>query len=250
MTLLFPDSAIARMPAAPKFQTVVADPAWQPRDALPGPGRGASKHYSTMSTPDIRSLAYRLPPIADDALLFLWRLSSMPFDGLDVCRAWGFEPVSEIVWVKVPKASPDILIEKAVRVVERDEPVVDTADVSMIRAGEMMRLAGARVFESARAVRMLLGHYVRLSHEVCIIAARKGAASRILAHDVPSVFFAPLGRHSEKPAAFYDIVERLAPGPYLELFARTPRNDQWTCMGDELGSRLDLPLAPSGDPTK
>lgn len=31
------------------------------------------------------------------------------------------------------------------------------------------------------------------------------------------------GAHSVKPAGFYDIVERVSPGPYLELFARQPR---------------------------
>lgn len=35
--------------------------------------------------------------------------------------------------------------------------------------------------------------------------------------------------HSSKPPAFFDIVERVSPGPYCELFARTPRLgwDHW-----------------------
>lgn len=33
----------------------------------------------------------------------------------------------------------------------------------------------------------------------------------------------PRGRHSEKPDQFYDLVERISPGPYLELFARRTR---------------------------
>ncbi len=39
----------------------------------------------------------------------------------------------------------------------------------------------------------------------------------------------PTGPHSSKPAAFYDLVERVSPGPYLELFSRTPRMgwDAW-----------------------
>ncbi len=197
------------------FQTMVADPPWAPRDALPGPKRGAKKHYTTLSTRDICAL--RLPPVASSGLLFLWRLASMPFDGLDVCKAWGFEPVSEIVWVKTPRAGA----------------------LSRGRLGELV--GGMR----SRKVRILLGHYVRASHETCIIAARPGAASTIKAHNIPSVLFAPLGRHSEKPAAFYRLVETLAPGPYVELFAREPRNERWTCIGDELGQKLDLPLAPS-----
>jgi len=43
--------------------------------------------------------------------------------------------------------------------------------------------------------------------------------------------------HSEKPPAFLDLVERVAPGPYLELFARTPRLgwDSWG-LGYEIGA--------------
>lgn len=39
----------------------------------------------------------------------------------------------------------------------------------------------------------------------------------------------PKGRHSAKPDAFLDLVERISPGPYVELFARTPRLgwDSW-----------------------
>lgn len=39
----------------------------------------------------------------------------------------------------------------------------------------------------------------------------------------------PRGAHSEKPAAFMDTVERVSPGPYVELFCRQPRFgwDHW-----------------------
>lgn len=44
-----------------------------------------------------------------------------------------------------------------------------------------------------------------------------------------SWFVWPRGAHSAKPAAFYDAVEAVAPGPYLELFARQARLgwDSW-----------------------
>lgn len=47
----------------------------------------------------------------------------------------------------------------------------------------------------------------------------------------------PRGRHSEKPAAFADMVERVSPGPYVELFARAPRLgwDHWG-HGYEIGA--------------
>ncbi len=46
---------------------------------------------------------FPLPPLAPDALLFLWRVSSMPEEGLRIVRAWGFVPKSELVWLKKTK---------------------------------------------------------------------------------------------------------------------------------------------------
>ena len=48
-----------------------------------------------------------------------------------------------------------------------------------------------------------------------------------------NVIIAPRGRHSEKPDAFYDLVERISPGPRLELFARRARLSGWDYSGDE-----------------
>lgn len=179
------------------FRTIVADPPWSFGDKLPGPGRGARKHYATMSVEDICAL--KLPPIGPDALLFLWRVSSMVEEAARVARAWGFRPVSEIVWVKTTAGGD---------------------------------------------VRMGMGRYSRLCHETCMIATRGQGRLFIKDHGIPSVLQAPRREHSEKPEAFFDLVERLAEGPYLELFARRQRPN-WACVGDALGSRLDLPLAPS-----
>jgi N6-adenosine-specific RNA methylase IME4 len=46
-------------------------------------------------------------------------------------------------------------------------------------------------------------------------------------------FQAPRGDHSEKPAAFYDMVERASFEPWVELFARRGRAN-WTVWGDEM----------------
>lgn len=76
-----------------------------------------------------------------------------------------------------------------------------------------------------------MGRQVRASHETCVIAVR-GRPERLSA-SIRSTFSAPAGRHSEKPECFYtDVVEKLSPGPYVELFARTDRSG-WTCIGDQ-----------------
>jgi N6-adenosine-specific RNA methylase IME4 len=83
----------------PRASVLVADPAWQFGDRLPGLARGADKHYATMSIEDICAL--ELPPLADDCVLFLWRVASMQDEALRVIRAWGFNgPKSELIWLK------------------------------------------------------------------------------------------------------------------------------------------------------
>lgn len=73
-----------------------------------------------------------------------------------------------------------------------------------------------------------LGHYWRKAHEVCLFGIRGKAAARD--HATPSLVLAPRTRHSAKPEALQDGVERVSPGPYLELFARR-RRERWTTWG-------------------
>lgn len=77
------------------YRVIVADPPWQFGDALPGPKRGATSHYETLSLGALKN--FPLPPIADDAMLLLWRVAAMQQEALDVVKAWGFKVKSEIV---------------------------------------------------------------------------------------------------------------------------------------------------------
>ncbi len=79
-------------------RALIADPPWRFGDSLPGLTRGASNNYPTLTVAQI--CKYPLPPIQDNALLFLWRVASMQQEALDVAKAWGFVPKTEIVWVK------------------------------------------------------------------------------------------------------------------------------------------------------
>ena len=49
----------------------------------------------------------------------------------------------------------------------------------------------------------------------------------------------PRGQHSAKPEAFQDLVERVSPGPYLELFARRQRLG-WDTWGNEALNHVTL----------
>jgi N6-adenosine-specific RNA methylase IME4 len=52
----------------------------------------------------------------------------------------------------------------------------------------------------------------------------------------------PRGGHSIKPEAFFELVESVSPGPYLELFARRER-PCWRSWGDESLNSAGLALS-------
>lgn len=83
------------------FRVIYADPPWSFNDHLPGKGRGASKHYHCLALDDI--INYSLPPIAEDAWLFLWRVHTHQEEARYVMRAWGFNYCSEVIWKKLTK---------------------------------------------------------------------------------------------------------------------------------------------------
>ena len=114
----------------------------------------------------------------------------MPQEALDVMTAWGFEPKTEIIWLK-------------------------------------KTCTGRRWFG--------MGRTVRAEHESCLVGTRGKPVTR--SRSVRSTFEAVAGRRSEKPERFYDIVEALREGPYVELFragtARAGRVSGTSCrIGD------------------
>jgi N6-adenosine-specific RNA methylase IME4 len=65
---------------------------------------------------------------------------------------------------------------------------------------------------------MGMGNYFRVSTELVLF----GVKGEMRTQDMATVnhFTARRGQHSAKPQAFYDLVGKSSPGPYLELFAR------------------------------
>jgi N6-adenosine-specific RNA methylase IME4 len=78
-------------------------------------------------------------------------------------------------------------------------------------------------------VSMKTGYYFRGATEHVLFAVR-GSLRLQTIEGIPTGFLWPrIGQHSVKPPAFYDVVEKASPGPYVELFARAPRLgwDHW-----------------------
>lgn len=72
-----------------------------------------------------------------------------------------------------------------------------------------------------------VGHYLRMNTEFAILATM-GKPITPTEKPLSSWYVWPRvmsGRtaHSRKPSPFLDVVEQVSPGPYVELFARTPR---------------------------
>lgn len=82
------------------FRVLTADPPWRFSDALPGRTRGASRQYRTLTLDQLK--AFKLPELADDCVLFMWRVASMQREAFEVAEAWGFRtPERELVWRKM-----------------------------------------------------------------------------------------------------------------------------------------------------
>ena len=77
-----------------------------------------------------------------------------------------------------------------------------------------------------------LGYWTRKQTEICLLGTR--GTPRRLATDVPDLVNAPRRGHSVKPDEVYWRIERLLPGPYLELFARGDGlRKGWTRWGND-----------------
>lgn len=85
-----------------------------------------------------------------------------------------------------------------------------------------------------------LGNYLRNATEQLIFAT-KGKAP-VLYKSQPNWGFFPLQDHSHKPEEQFAIIERVSPGPYLELFARraVSSDKDWSVWGNEVDSDISL----------
>ena len=83
-----------------KYKVIYADPPWKYKEDW---GNGGFKHsYPAMDTEEIKNLSVQ--DICDDEChLYLWVTNPFIKDGLEVCKAWGFEFKTLITWIKTYK---------------------------------------------------------------------------------------------------------------------------------------------------
>jgi N6-adenosine-specific RNA methylase IME4 len=115
----------------------------------------------------------------------------------------------------------------------RDQAAVVIDAWGFVATGSEIIWVKGRVARDKPIYHIGLGNYVRMAHEILLIAKRGRPPCKRTSQ--PSVFFAPRRRHSQKPDEIYPIIEGIADGPYLELFARQ-RREGWDGWGDQIDS--------------
>lgn len=177
------------------YGVIYADPAWA-FDTWSDKGADRDAPYDTMSIDEIKNL--RVADLArSDCLLAMWAIDPLLDRAFEVIEAWGFRYVTVgFYWCKTQASMPHH---------------IDLAEL-------------ARLFP------MKKGYYTRGNPEPCLFAVR-GSPARLDAA-VRKLVFAPAPIHSAKPDQIQDDIERLAPGPYCELFARR-RRPGWDGWGNQ-----------------
>lgn len=87
-----------------KFSVLLADPPWR-YDFAEADSRAVENQYPTLTAPEIAdyedATGRRVRDMpADDAVLYLWAPNPKLTEALDVLTGWGFEYVTNLVWIK------------------------------------------------------------------------------------------------------------------------------------------------------
>lgn len=91
-----------------------------------------------------------------------------------------------------------------------------------------------------------VGYYLRNNTEHVVFASR-GKPQPPESPPISTWYVWPRGEHSVKPDGFFDLVEQVSPGPYLELFARRQRLG-WDTWGNEALNHVELSAMAEQEP--
>jgi N6-adenosine-specific RNA methylase IME4 len=164
-----------------------------------GKQRSADRHYDTMDVAELKAMAPLIAPLAaKDCALLYWTSGPQNRNALDVIAGWGFDYKTwAFAWVKT-------------------NPRSGVPELEDLKPEDLHRGTG----------------FTTWSNLEIVLLAVSGKPKRF-AKDVNQVVIAPAGAHSAKPDEVYRRIERLYPGPYLEMFARRPRPG-WITWGNEI----------------
>ena len=230
------------MSAPSSFRVIVVDSPWEFGDKLDkmkaSTARSAASNYPTLDMTALKALPIDL--LADeDAVLALWAPCSLFEDGLDLMRAWGFRQVQEWVWVKLTQSEGEDVLVKPDGTVNVSTAAIFRALAGAGRQADRVKQADPFSVEFQLPLAFGMGRLARAAKESCLIGVRGSPYKHLANRSQRDVFFAPAGKHSEKPEALQDMLDVMFPeGDRLELFARRqrdsfPDDDRWVCIGNE-----------------
>lgn len=176
-----------------RYNVIALDPPW-PYDRTSGQGV-ANKQYSLMTWDDLYAMGPLIKAVAaPDCAIFMWTTAPLLFETVDMVKAWRLRYVTKAFsWVKT------------------------------YRTGGIFFGIGSYTASNTEDMWLLSNGTPK----------RKVKNISQIVPTVEQAVVAPMGIHSEKPEEVYSRIERLMPGPYLEVFARHQRPG-WTCIGNEL----------------
>jgi N6-adenosine-specific RNA methylase IME4 len=190
-----------------KFGTILADPPWRfaNRTGKVAPEHRRLRRYETMTVDEICAMPVQ-SHAADRSHLYLWVPNALLREGLQVMEAWGFTYKTTLTWYKIRRdGGPD---GRGVGFYFRNVTEIVLFGVK----------GSLRTGPPGRRQVNVFGETDTTEWNSPVLPTRKR-------------------EHSRKPDELYDIIQACSPGPYLELFARVPR-DPWMQFGEEVETYL------------
>ncbi len=187
-------------PTVTRYRTIVADPPWpypSPGGAGPSAEYRPNSHGSSLAGPNSRS-------------------------------RYGAVTIADLKAIETPRADDAHLY-------------LWTTNAFVCEAHDIARAWGFRPITILTWVKTKvtdgevsgkIGYYFRGATEHCLFSV-SGSLRLQTADALPTAFLWPRAKHSAKPDAFYDLVEKASPGPYAELFARRARFGWDYPIGDQ-----------------
>lgn len=181
-----------------QYGVIYIDPPWDYR--MRNGRSAAAQHYPTLTTPELCALD--LPRLyAKDCAVFMWATWPNLQDAFTVASAWGLRYATcAFLWAKTTRE---------------------------VGQGWMFdRL------DSDRNWFMGMGYDTRSNTEPCLLF-KHGKPRRLPSRGaVRQLIVEPRREHSRKPDRVYSDIEKLYPGPYLEIFSRNPGVTNWDALGN------------------
>tara|TARA_R110000823_G_C15671261_1_gene473178 strand:+ start:42 stop:638 length:597 start_codon:yes stop_codon:yes gene_type:complete len=178
-----------------KYSIIYADPPWQFNNVKTGGSlkSGAESKYMTTSIEDLKAMDVN-SIAADDALLVMWWVGSMPQEAIDLVKAWGFtlKNMNGIVWNKLTA---------------KNNPHFGMGFYTRAGSESCLIATKGKFKPASRSVRAVFRAEEQIQFEGKILS------------------------HSEKPKQVRELIVELAGDlPRLEMFNR---DDSWAVFGNE-----------------